>query len=200
MEFRGYDIPEPVSHLIGALTGRTVLVLGNAEGVFEEAQEACLKIDQWPVFFGVNDCGAYMPELDHWISLHSENFEGWKANRAENGFSDNYKTHTIYSAQKADYNWDGLAPYHFPLSGYLAMQLAWVMGAEKIILCGCPGSPKARFNGTANDTPGFGYGMGTTYSDTEVMKILKREMQRLPEFRRSVKSMSGFSQSYFGAI
>lgn len=198
MQVRGYSVPDPVSELCGSLTGWVALVCGNGEGVLEEVEVALRVIDEWPVFFGVNDVGAKLPTVQHWVSLHAENFARWELERQTAGLEMNYKTHTLYSPNHADYKWDGLAPNHFPLSGLLAMQLAWVMGAERIILCGCPGDDRARFNGTHNDSPGFAYGAGNTNSDRSVRELLHSEMARVPLFKAAVRSMSGNTRNFFG--
>jgi hypothetical protein len=96
------------------------------------------------------------------------------------------------------YWWEGLTPL-YALSGYFAMQLAWVMGAGRIILCGCPGNQKRRFFEVAARKD-FGYGTGPAAADNGIREQLEREMHRLPDFRVAVRSMSGWTQEFFGGV
>jgi hypothetical protein len=97
-----------------------------------------------------------------------------------------------------DYVWDRLSP-QMALSGYFAMQMAWIMGAERIVLCGCPGEQTRRF---FESTPreDFGYGGHDSHGDQGIRQQVEIEMKRLPEFKQAVRSMSGWTQSFFGGM
>jgi hypothetical protein len=87
------------------------------------------------------------------------------------------------------------------LSGYLAMQIAWVMGADRIVLCGCPGTQTKRFFeaslGREHANTNFGYGGGSGSGDEGVRQQVEREMRRLPDFKAAVRSLSGWTKTYF---
>jgi hypothetical protein len=201
----GYSGRDSVAGLIDSLQGCTAIVCGNARGVFEELLSLYPE-GQGAVIFAVNDVGLYLPRVDHWVSFHSDKLKVWdKLKQTGTAVPKRWVCHTggTYGAD-AEYNWYGTEPTTFPLSGELAMQIAYLMGAERIILCGCPMDETPRFfeaecrGAVGND--GFRYGAGTTGSDNAQRTTMLREMKRLPEFKAKVRSMSGWSQRYFGSI
>ena len=189
--FRGYKGSEPVECLINTLAGRTAIILGNGKDVLSECESALKLIgavEPGPVIFAVNDMGRFLPVLDQWVCLDTKFFEhGAKV-----------PTHTA-CGPGANYDWR-IEPEHFHLSGYFAMQVAMLMGCDRIILCGCPGNGNQRFDGTFNDTPHFAYGSGSTASDTFIRNQLESQMKSLPDFKKRVRSLSGWSQSFFGGL
>lgn len=191
---RGYCGKGHVDNLIGSLHGRTAIVCGGAVGVFEELENIRERIDD-TVVFAANDVGMYIHRLDHWCTLHSKNMSAWKNVRwLHDRGPENVFYHSIEASLAIDYVWEGLTPV-FALSGYFAMQLAYIMDAEHIILCGCPGSVSPRF---------FEAGEPSTsvferYAG-QMQKQVIEEMQRLPEFRLRVRSMSGWTRDFFGGM
>jgi len=195
-EYQGYFGSGNVEGLLGSIQGRTALICGNAAGVFEEYDRV---ITDDMVVFGCNDAGMYIPRVDHMVSLHSPELQIWCQSRkrsSERRMKD-MKSHTIRDTPEIDYHWDGLTPV-FSLSGYFAMQIAYLMGVARIILCGCPGSYVPRFFETKPRKDNFGYGTGTKHSDSGVMTQLTNEMARFPEFKAKVRSMSGWTREFFG--
>lgn len=196
----GYSGCGNVEGLLGSSAGRSAIICGNAEGVFEEYTMA-KAIYPDALTYAVNDVGMYLPTVDHWVSLHAAYLWRWKAVRWQNPpkGSETARTwlHSMDTAREIDYVWDQLNPF-FALSGYLAMQLAWLMGCAPIVLCGCPGMPQRRFFDVEPKT--FGYG-GTQYpADVNLRKQVEQEMRRLPEFKAVVRSMSGWTRDYFGGV
>ena len=185
--FRGYSgNQDQIESFIDSLSGRSAIVAGGAAGVLAEMAEAKGQLDD-PVIFATNDIGKVI-KWAHWVSLHPDKF-----------FSPGQAmTHTAFG-NGAQFDWR-IEPEHFPLSGYFAMQLAWIMGCDRIVLCGCPGEAGPRFDGSANEYAGFGYGSGTTGSDSAVKSMLERTMKRLPEFKAAVRSMSGATKHFFGGL
>lgn len=197
-EAHGYSGVGPCSSLIDSLKGRPAVVCGNAEGVFQELAHVTNRIDD-VVVFGVNDAGMYLPRLDHWCSLHVDNLGLWKGVRwTHHRGQEDARYHSIDNRPFIDYNWEGLTPL-FALSGYFAMQIAWVMGCDPIILCGCPGESRRNFF-QAKPRDNFGYGGGEAGSDKGIRQQLESEMRRLPDFKASVRSMSGWTQQFFGGF
>lgn len=187
-------MPDSTRELLGSLVGRTAIVCGTAEKMFLEFFEAVGLARYKISIFAVNDAGAFLP-AEHWVSLHGDRFDVWRKNRKSLAYKP--VTHTMFFQGMADFSWSGLSPY-FALSGYFAMQLAWIMGASEIFLCGCPGNAAPRFDGSQNETRDFGYGTGATRDDKQVRDLLESEMRRLPDFKAAVRSMSGFTREYFG--
>ena len=78
-----------------------------------------------------------------------------------------------------------------------AMQIAYLMGCDPIVLCGCPGEPGRRFFDL--DTPMHsGYGGTEELRDIDTRNQLVEVMESLPEFKAVVRSMSGQTEEYFG--
>jgi hypothetical protein len=166
--------------------------------VFEEFEKA-RKLFPDAIIYGVNDVGMYLEKMDHWVSLHADNLGPWKSVRWTKAFpSEHTEYHSVTSRPFVDHLWEGLTPL-FALSGYFAMQLAYIMGAENIVLCGCPGDSTRRFF-EAVARPDFGYGSGTAGSDSGVRQQVENEMKRLPEFKARVRSLGGWTRDFFGGV
>lgn len=199
-ESRGYAGGGNVGSLLGSLRGRPAIIAGNACTVFSDMERAT-KIAPDAVIFGVNDIMMYLPRLDHGVSLHGDNIQYWKAVRWQR--STRLETayyHSVDGRPYLDYAWERLTPC-FALSGYFAMQIAWLMGCSPILLCGCPGNLMRRFfEGTPREDKQdqFGYGGGDTGSDEGIRQQIISEMQRLPDFKEAVFSMSGWTKTFFG--
>jgi len=204
--YGGYAGQGNVSDLLGTLKGRVAVVVGGAADVL--IQLASLQgstlfeygvhdIYKEAVIFAVNDIGMFLPKVDHWVSLHGKNLGAWKTVRwlhvRERELT---KYHTTEEYAYTDYNWQSLTPM-FVLSGYFAMQIAYIMGAEQIILCGCPGDATPRFF----DLPGQRREAGQfVYNEEGVWNQLEHEMKRLPDFKAKVRSMSGMTRAFFGGV
>ena len=202
---RGYRGAGQVESLFDSLTGRTALVVGSG-GTIEELLETThqqIKREVGsqvatpmysPVVFAVNDIGMYLPFVDHFVSLHSAKLVHWAGVRNDGTskpIHPKFKTHTSRSEPfSLDYHWDGLTPL-MPLSGYFAMQIAWIMGADRITLIGCPGDSTKRFF-DARPKP------GERYSEMGIREQIQKEMARLPDFKRAVRSCSGWTREFFG--
>lgn len=201
----GYAGQGNVGDLIGTLKGRVAIVVGSGEGVFKELD--LLKgsafftypcgLPEDCVIFAVNDIGMFLPKVDHWVSLHGANLGAWKHVRWMHPRENEYtKYHCDTSYACIDYVWDKLTPT-FALSGYFAMQLAYIMGADRIILCGCPGDSTRRFF----DMPGRRREAGKfSYDEQGVKDQVVKEMERLPYFKARVRSMSGWTREFFGGL
>lgn len=197
-EAGGYSGAGLVGSLIGSLQGRTAIVCGSGEMVFYELSDAMTK-EPDSVIFAANDVGMYLPRLDHWCSLHTDNLGPWKNVRWLHARgSEDTQYHGIDQRPFINHVWQGLTPL-FALSGYFAMQIAHIMGAERIILCGCPGDHSLRFFEAA-PRPDFGYGGGPAGSDKSIREQLVKEMSRLPAFKEKVRSMGGWTQEFFSGL
>jgi hypothetical protein len=188
-EARGYYGSGNVCGLIDSLEGRTALVVGSGgttDEIFEQYASARAASPDC-VVFAVNDVGVYLPHVDHLVGLHQDLLIHWAALRKDKHDRKGFKTHSLYDA---DYNWEGLVPV-MPISGYFAMQCAWIMGAARIILIGCPGDGTRRFfDQKARDD--------FHYQEKGVKQMVETEMRRLPEFKAVVRSFSGYTRDLFG--
>lgn len=180
----GYSGNGNVAYLVDSHLNRPAIVCGGALTVFADLVEASRFVDD-PLIIAVNDVGMYLPKVDHWVSLHAKNLPAWNAVR----WLERKPAGQIHSYEcPQEWNdWQGLNPM-FALSGYFAMQIAWIMGCAPIILAGCPGSRERRF---------FEYEKQETHGEANISKQVIHEMNRLPEFKRVTRSMSGWTRSFF---
>jgi len=192
----GYEVAGPAKEIIGSLAGRLALVVGNAEGGYKQAEFVRRHFD--PVIFAVNDVGMYLPVVHHWVSLHYDKLVHWAAvRRLDGSLWQDFKTHCGYfQIAKADYVW-AIEPCHFSLSGYFAMQLAYLMGADRIVLAGCPGSRVRRFF-EPEPRADYGYGGGDSNADYRDREQLYNEMRRVPGMKEKIRSCYGWTREYFG--
>lgn len=197
-ECRGYAGRGNVAPLVDRYVNRPAIVCGGSVDVFDDFASASAHYRD-SIIFAVNDVGMYLPRVDHWISLHSRNLTAWKAVRwLHPGPLENTYYHSIEPGEVIDYAWENLTPL-FALSGYFAMQIAYVLGCAPIVLAGCPGTATRRFfESTAR--VGIGYGGGPSDSDRNIQQQVVSEMTRLPEFKKTVRSMSGWTKEFFGKI
>lgn len=195
-ECRGYAGRGNVAPLVDSYVNRPALVCGSDSRIFLDFESA-LKYYHDPVIFAVNDIGMYLPRVDHWLSLHSKNLQAWKAVRwLHPSPMERTIYHSIELEGVVDYTWENLTPL-FALSGYFAMQVAYIMGCSPIVLAGCPGTHTRRFFEAAPRTD-LGYGSGPSDSDANIRNQVVQEMNRLPDFKKSVRSMSGWTKEFFG--
>lgn len=174
--------------LIDSLAGRTIIVCGNGEGVFQELDDVYSRAER-PIVFAVNDVGVYLQIVDHWFSLHPSKLLGW-INSRERAKNLPAIVHSISMLPEIQFNWDKLTPT-FALGGYFGMQCAWIMGAESIILCGCPSTRAKRF---------FDASVVTEFDPDGVNNQIVEWMRFHPNFKAAVRSQSGWTKEYFGAF
>jgi hypothetical protein len=189
---RGFSGNGDMAPWLDRMAGRSALICGNGAGVWDDLSRACSLVPD-PVFVAVNDSGMYMPKVDHWVSLHADAFPAWRAVRdMQERPPERPQFHSGTKRGFLDAWWDRLTP-QFPLSGYFAMQLCWVMGADKIVLCGCPGDESPCWYGPRT-RGAFDYG------SKGIRDMVVREMNLRPDFKASVSSMSGWTQEFFGGL
>jgi len=178
--------------LLGELRGQPAIVAGNAKGVFEEVKAAQSAMGRC-VIFGANDIGVYLSHVDHMVSLHTPKLDHWVGLRRDatsKGYGNkDFRVHDggLYG-EREWHQWTGLTPM-MALSGLFAAQIAWLMGCNPIVLCGCPTDttscfwqPDATING--------GY--------QKVQSQFKAEVNRNPEFKAALRSMSGWTKEFLG--
>lgn len=191
------------AHLVETLAGAPAIVAGSGGNLAQIAAEVAQVRASRPQakVFAVNDAGVYLPKIDYMVSLHEENLSHWAALRFNHSKDDKghkFKDFETHALIEADHNWEGIAPL-MPLSGLFAMQVAWLMGSDEIILIGCPCDSTRRFF-DIDQRADFNYGGGVSSSDKHVRAHLIGDMLRLPHFKRAVKSTSGWAKEYFGGV
>lgn len=186
----GYEIGGNCGELIGSLAGLPVLVVGSAETFLEEYAQMRQALPH-AVVFAVNDAIPYLPVVHYAISLHADKLVHWSGLRTYDAHVTPWKTMSRTTEDgKIDYLWQ-IQP-QFGLSGYFAMQIALIMGAGLIVLCGCPGDRTRRFFDRASRTD-------TDYQTHGVREQLLAEVKRVSELRAKVRSCSGWTKEVFGS-
>lgn len=169
------------------MPSRLALILGGADCVWDDL-EAVGRLCDVPsaVLLAVNDVGyAYAGRVDHWCSLHPENFAGWKARRAANGYADGYVTWSRTRPMLADRICPTLDK---GTSAMLAVSVANRLGCERIVLVGCPLERRPHFHDERN---------GRRWCGAKVHQpawIRQKEAGKLEH----VRSMSGWSRDLLG--
>lgn len=136
------------------------LVLGGATSVWDEVLAWEERYGPWDgLVIAANDVGAHWPRaLDHWATLHYEKMDRWRSLRTFNGFAPVRGWHWT-----VDKHGRVIAREHTKLvadvwsggsSGMLAVQVAQLVGAQRVVLCGVPMSPVPHFTETSENHPG----------------------------------------------
>jgi hypothetical protein len=190
-ESGGYYGAGNVVGLLDSLAGRAAIVCGGARNVYDDldAAERSLRGVE-PVYFAANDIGVYLPRVDHFVSLHDDNLAHWAALRADKHSREGFKTHSL---QNADYNWEQVTPC-LCVSGLFAMQVAYLMGAERVVLCGIPCDDTPRFFDGNKLWPALGA------ASNGIVEMLLSEIKRVPNLTERVRSMSGLTENLFGSL
>lgn len=96
--------PEPPPVSLEAVARPThALVLGGADCVWEDlkALEALMGRPWDGIVIAANDIGSHWPgRLDHWVTLHPENFTRWIQDRRANGYPDGFRAWTPQNKMK----------------------------------------------------------------------------------------------------
>lgn len=178
--------------LLGELRGQPAIIAGNARGVFEEVKAAESELVR-PIIFACNDIGVYLSHVDHMVSLHTPKLDHWVGLRRDatsKGYGNkNFRVHDGgLHGDREWHQWTGLTPM-MALSGLFAAQIAWLMECSPIVLCGCP----------TDSTPCFWQPYETVNGGySKVQSQFAAEVNRNPEFKAALRSMSGWTKEFLG--
>ena len=165
-----------------------ILILGGANTVWEDAAKA-QELATFDVTIAVNDIGTvWEGRLDHWVSLHPDQFNKWMNARAEKGLNDDYKTwaHKLeVPRSKPQPRLDAAMKDWGGSSGLLAVRIALAIGGTRIVLAGIPMSANAAHY--FDPKP-----WGTAMSHRKAWQTHQAEMAPF------VRSMSGWTQALLG--
>jgi hypothetical protein len=159
-EAKGYVGGGNVAGLLDSQKGRPALIAGGAKGVFEEVRLARGNLGPLALTYGVNDVGVFLPHVDHFVSHHTPRLARWVEIRRDptGGSYGNTSFEVHDSGLYGDtywHQWKELTPV-MSLSGLFAMQIAYLMGCEPIVLCGIPCDDTPRFWETGEKTSNVG--------------------------------------------
>ena len=190
-DYGGYT-GEGCEELLGELRGQPAIIAGNARGVFEEVKAAQSELVR-PVIYACNDVSVYLPHVDHMVSLHTPKLDHWVGLRRDatsKGYGNkNFRVHDGgLHGEREWHQWTELTPM-MALSGLFAAQIAYLMECTPIVLCGCPTDSTACF-WQPWETVNGGY--------SKVQSQFKAEVNRNPEFKKALRSMSGWTKEFLG--
>jgi len=164
------------------------LVVGGGPQALPEYCKALSYTESDDLTIAVNHAGIHLPVFDHWVSLHArELFYQWNPSRAcplphhrlwgAYSIRDNSDLHHL-PLNWCSYCWDGS-------SSALAINVARVLGAQQILLCGVP----------LEDGPHFYDGPDFTQSEY----TREQWSQHLHELT-GVRSMGGWTKQVLGGF
>ena len=174
------------------------ICLGGADTLWDDVERLEEMIgEEWPgLVIACNDAGVHWPRfLDHWCSLHPEQFRrfpdrspGWIEQRAAMGHPDGYATWARRNPELVDHL---MHTWGCGSSGMMTVMLAERLGCTHAILCGIPMDERPHFNDHHKD------GRKPWAS----WKNHRRGWQRnraIPRMGGWVKSMSGWTREVLG--
>jgi hypothetical protein len=181
---------------IGKYSG-TLVVVGTAPCVYDDLQLVPDNCDR----MAVGNIGSKLDNLTHWVSIHSECLVLLAEMRViENYFHGNipilhghhYRRQTNESLAKKHHITYWCTLPKVMGGGPFACQIAVAMGYERIICTGMPSDDRGSFLGS--------YTLKTfTPEYVEEKQDAWRRCAEIPEFKKRVRSVSGFTKELFGA-
>lgn len=116
------------------------LVIGGGAGVWQDL-DALPRAGAAFTNFVVNDIGVWFPgEVHHWVTLHHDKLPHWRGLRAVErpwGGAENIIGHSIHPGDGVQRIWPGIVD-EGGLSGLMAVRIALLLGAERVVLAGVP--------------------------------------------------------------
>lgn len=157
------------------------IVLGSAKCVDDDLVEALLMFKP-DMFIGVNHIGLRYEHIDAWCSCHADDMmDRWVPQRRSLGWPVPPLWSTPRHAARLGI---GAASYWEGSSGALGVEVARLAGCTKIVLCGVP----------LRNGPHFYEGDDFTWE----VHYQRRWTEKLPDLRKTVRSMSGWTAEQLG--
>lgn len=168
--------PYPLAH------GGPCIVAGNAFCLHEDLERA----PRVPVI-AVNGAAREVRAFALY-SQHPERFVSLRwIDRQRRGFGDGFTVHASEPMAHVDYCWRAVRKGGG--SAWGARKLAWCMGFDPVILCGCP----LEAGNYANHAP------GQLMTKQKVIEELREQIAAETEWHEGACSMSGWTRDLLGA-
>lgn len=168
----------------GIARGKTALIVGGAHCVHDDLK-AALALFEPDIILAVNDIGVDLPRVDAWCSMHPNKMPRWMSARFDNGHPD---AKSLWTAEHKE------APPRFRRvvnpgggSAALAAEVAFKLGAERIVLAGCPLTSEPHF---FDDEP---------WAQREVAHYRRSWERHQSNWGPFIRSMSGWTMQTYGA-
>lgn len=172
---------------MGRPSGRDLIALGGAVGLWDELEEAQRLFPHADVG-AVNDAGSeYSGHLTLFATLHPEKFGDWQRIRERRGLNTDYTaiSHKLVAGAWVDLRKSQVFSGDSGL--YLCQVAAIHFGYERIIACGMP----------LNEDPH--YFDSAAWQDARRYRRGWREASQQPELRDKIRSMSGWTRGLLGS-
>lgn len=176
------------------------LVIGGAACAYEDLAELETMLGRpwpWPIILA-NDIGATFPRrFDYWVSLHVDRISKWSEHRARLGLPGGFQIwgrhrplpHPLRTARKLD---GSVHARNGGSSSMLGVDVAErVVGATRVVLCGCPMDNRPHFAESIEHRPGTPWRAYAAHRNG-----WNRARNELVDV---VRSMSGWTREMFGA-
>lgn len=179
------ELSREAKELVGKYHDRICILMAGGRSVWDDVYEFTRKGNHsdWD-FLAVNDVGMFWPEhLEHWFSLHVEQFSGWCTVR-EFHYKPAKYLHACAPGNRA---------VVWPVSTAgtsvrAAVLTALVLGYKQVVMCGAPFSDDGHFFDPHRRTTNF----------SRECQPERWKFDRDMIFEGKVKSMSGLSKEILG--
>ena len=202
----GYAIPDyPYSH------EGLLLVVGSAPCLFNDVQKAVAACHAKRIGYDVmaiNEAAGAL-EVDHIATMHAENMRLFRMKQAYlRGKDKHFTTHAVDRIESGMKFGDYAAVDHFwnganscATSAFAGVKIGFLMGYEKIVLCGCPMNGGDGYYNDGETDPGSVVNPRFGFLDPEkgVVRSWKESAANYAEdFKDHIWSMSGYTREIMG--
>lgn len=165
-------------------SGKTALIVGGAWCVRDDLK-AAYDLFTPDIVLAVNDIGAELPRVDAWCSMHPEKMQAWISRRFDNGHAN---ARSVWTAEHKEAG-PSFRKVVNPGGGSaaLAAEVAFKLGADRIVLAGCPLTSSPHF---FDDVP---------WQKREVEHYKRAWSRHVSAWGPFVRSMSGWTRETYGA-
>jgi hypothetical protein len=197
-----------------------MLVVGSAPCLYEDIERA-LKLRPFASIMLVNGACTAIENAEHVLAGHEEKAEFFARERkARYPNGPQYRLHACAHPHRKQ-----MMSKMFPsvtdwwphevgagaTSASKGIRLAFMLGADEVILCGCPMDQPGYFEGEAKvpqhvscqriGDHGMAHGLGIPVQETRIVKAYRSRFKQLAEteFKGRVFSMSGFTREQLGS-
>ena len=198
---------------------KTMLVVGSAPCLFADVQRA-LKLRPFASLMLVNGACTAFESAEHVLAGHEEKAEFFARERRERfpnappwRLHATSHPHRLATSKQLFPSVTDWWPHEVGVGATSASKgakLAFILGYDEVVLCGCPLNEPGYFQGEANvpqhvmcnriGDHGVAHGLGIPVQETRIIKAYRERFKQLAEteFKGKVFSMSGYTRDCLG--